>query len=290
MPGSDDTPVSTLDPELYANSPENTWTLNGLDLLHRTFENDSKKTEHQQFLDLGCGTGGFTRDFLLPRCPPFQRMVAVDVSEDMIEYARKNSAHPKISYDVLDVAADDLSPFVKRYGRFDRVYSFLLFNWLRDHDRAIKNVAELLKPGGDCIILFHATSFHMRFRKKLAETNRWKKYSQVFESCLPPTASMAGKEELVSYMTNLLKTVNLTLVVCDVLQEAPPCYTSKAVVVDEMIAVNPIRVCVGERELPLLLEDIEDEASRLWDLKRGTGANPFTFDLLVVRATKEAAA
>ncbi|KAG0417772.1 hypothetical protein HPB47_005366 [Ixodes persulcatus] len=136
---------TTIKPDIYmtVNSRQRQRNLLVLDLLQGSFTDDTKE---RQFLDLGCGTGDFTRDHLLPRCPKVERLVAVDVSEEMVEYARKHFAHPMICYDVLDIAAKDVTEFVKRYGQFDRVYSFYCFNWTRDQEAGFRNIAELLKP------------------------------------------------------------------------------------------------------------------------------------------------
>ncbi|KAG0430665.1 hypothetical protein HPB47_022483 [Ixodes persulcatus] len=106
---------TTIKPDIYmtVNSRQRQRNLQILDLLQGSFTDDTKE---RQFLDLGCGTGDFTRDHLLPRCPKVERLVAVDVSEEMVEYARKHFAHPMICYDVLDTAAKDVTEFVKRYG------------------------------------------------------------------------------------------------------------------------------------------------------------------------------
>ncbi|EEC05907.1 conserved hypothetical protein [Ixodes scapularis] len=103
-------------------------TLDGLDLLQKTLQKPS--SEEQQFLDLGCGIGDVTREALLPRCLPVGKIVAVDVSKDKIETAKKHFAHPKICYDVLDALADDVSAFVKKYGQFDTSLRHLPFNWI----------------------------------------------------------------------------------------------------------------------------------------------------------------
>lgn len=47
-------------------------------------------------LDAGCGTGDVTFDLLLPILPPnFERVVGVDISKEMIEYARETQLHPR---------------------------------------------------------------------------------------------------------------------------------------------------------------------------------------------------
>ncbi|KAG0422226.1 hypothetical protein HPB47_001968 [Ixodes persulcatus] len=74
------------------------------------------ETKEQQFLDLGCGTGDFTRDHLLPLWPEVGRIVGVDVSRDMVEHAKRKFAHPKICYDVLDIGGNGVADFVGRYA------------------------------------------------------------------------------------------------------------------------------------------------------------------------------
>ncbi|KAH6924492.1 hypothetical protein HPB50_018955 [Hyalomma asiaticum] len=75
----------------------------------------TKPESSQQFLDVGCGPGDFTRDVLLPHCLPCRRIVGVDFSREMIEYARSNSAHEKIDFAVVDLASD-VSQFLDEFG------------------------------------------------------------------------------------------------------------------------------------------------------------------------------
>ncbi|KAG0434537.1 hypothetical protein HPB47_019030 [Ixodes persulcatus] len=170
----------TLTPDLYVNVTAAKWFSISADVLRSvqgSFPNGP--TEDQQFLDLGCGPGNITRDVLLPQCPPCRRLVAVDSSEDMLKYARERFSHPKIVYDTLDIVSDDLSEFVGRYGLFDRVYALHLLNWLKDQEQALKNIAKLMKPGGEALFTFSASTPQMRFRKKLAGMPRWSKYAKV---------------------------------------------------------------------------------------------------------------
>lgn len=258
-------------------------TLEGLDLLHTSLHKAA--SEDQQFLDLGCGTGEVTRDLLLPRCLPVGRIVAVDFSKDKIESAKKDFAHPKICYDVLDAITGDVSSFVKKYGQFDRVYAIFLFNWVKDQRRGFENVFEMLKPGGECLFMFYASSFHLQFRKKLAGTERWRKYAEICEKTTPPTLDLVGNEERISYMTELLKSAKFTPSLCDIIQEVSTHYTSKDVLINEIMAVNPITAALSEEEKPLFREEVVREANRLWAEKEA-GGSPLDYDVYVVRASK----
>ncbi|XP_042144565.1 juvenile hormone acid O-methyltransferase-like [Ixodes scapularis] len=258
-------------------------TLDGLDLLQKTLQKPS--SEEQQFLDLGCGIGDVTREALLPRCLPVGRIVAADVSKDKIETAKKHFAHPKICYDVLDALADDVSAFVKKYGQFDRVYAIFLFNWVKDQEKGFMNVFDLLKPGGECLCMFYASSFHLQFRKKLANTERWKKYAQICESTTPGTIDLVGNEARISYMRRLLKSANLTPTFCDVIQEISTRYGTKEDLIRELMEINPLTAKISKEEMPFLREEVMKKADRLWAEKEA-GGSPLDYPVYIVRASK----
>ncbi|XP_037526076.1 juvenile hormone acid O-methyltransferase-like [Rhipicephalus sanguineus] len=132
----------------------------------------------QQFLDVGCGTGDFTRDVLLPQCLPCGRIVGVDCNREMIEYARRNSAHEKLDFAVLDIGAD-VTEFLEEFGQFDRVYSFFCLNWVDDMTAAFKNIKRLLSPNGECLLVICAALQAPEAWKALAKIEGWAKYSEV---------------------------------------------------------------------------------------------------------------
>ncbi|KAM7314211.1 putative methyltransferase-like protein SPBC21C3.07c [Ixodes scapularis] len=242
-----ETGSSTLEPELYMDITEADWLSAAaveLSLLQVSLPIDS--AGGQQFLDLGCGTGIVTRDVLLPRCPPFRRIVAVDASRDMVEYAMRHFAHVKICYDVLDIVADDVSGFVER---------------------------------------FYASTPLMRFRRKLAGMERWKKYAKICEDCIPPSLDHIGREALISYMLGLLKNAGLTPSICDVKTDRDSFYTNPGRVIQDLQTLNPLRAYLTREELPLLLEDATKEGIRLW-ADREAGGSLLDFQVFVLRAFK----
>lgn len=169
----------THSPEMYANNGSKVtkyFNLKVLDLLQMCFNNEAG--DEKQFLDIGCGIGDFTRDELLPRCLPCKRIVATDVSEDMVEYAKNNFSHAKIVYDVLDIG-QGVTSFVETYGQFDRVYSFFCLHWVKDKELVMSNIARLLTPGGECVLLFAVGSHAAYNWKLLGEMKRWKPYKDV---------------------------------------------------------------------------------------------------------------
>ncbi|XP_037524184.1 juvenile hormone acid O-methyltransferase isoform X2 [Rhipicephalus sanguineus] len=139
----------------------------------------SKPRATHQVLDVGCGTGDFTRDVILPRCLPCRRIVGVDSSGEMIEHARRYSASEKLNFRLLDIC-DDVTDFLEEFGRFDRVYSFFCLHWALDLGSAVKNVARLMTQNGECLLVFYASHEAVPVWRALANMERWKKYSDSF--------------------------------------------------------------------------------------------------------------
>ncbi|KAG0417617.1 hypothetical protein HPB47_005467 [Ixodes persulcatus] len=133
---------------------------------------------NQQFLDIGCGTGDFTLQGLLPRCQPCRRIVAVDSSQMMIQHAQEKFAHPQITYDFLDIR-EDVSEFIKKYGQFDRVYSFYVLHWAKDQYTAFKNISDLMTPEGECLQMFGARLPAYDIWRRIVKKDRWTYYEEV---------------------------------------------------------------------------------------------------------------
>ncbi|KAG0426852.1 hypothetical protein HPB47_026034 [Ixodes persulcatus] len=174
----DSRPVPRFFPELYvkANALQRTLNIRALELLQSCFR-DKPNSGQQQFMDLGCGTGDFTRQELLPRCQPCRRIVATDVAKEMVRYARGNYPHPQIEYEVYDIA-DDASGLVKSYGKFDRVYSFFVLNWVKDQVTAFGHISDLMTSGGECLLTIAARWTGFEIWRRIVRMDRWKSFAQ----------------------------------------------------------------------------------------------------------------
>lgn len=89
-------------------------------------------------LEIGCGTGMFTEQFASCGC----KVVAVDISPDLIEKARERKLNP-------DQVRFEISRFESFKGneRFDAVIGSSVLHHLEIED-ALSNIFELLLPGG----------------------------------------------------------------------------------------------------------------------------------------------
>jgi SAM-dependent methyltransferase len=91
-------------------------------------------------LDLGCGFGWFCR---WARQHGAAAVAGIDVSEKMLERARRETADPAIAYTRADLEQVELPP-----ASLDLVYSSLALHYIGDFDRLVVQVFGALVPGG----------------------------------------------------------------------------------------------------------------------------------------------
>lgn len=96
--------------------------------------------EGKKVLDLGCGFGWHC---IYAVEHGAESVVGIDISEKMIEEAKKRNASPKITYKVMAVEDFDYPA-----ESFDVVISSLTFHYLESFDRTAKDVHKTLKQGG----------------------------------------------------------------------------------------------------------------------------------------------
>ena len=95
--------------------------------------------------DLGCGTGRF--DGLL--ADAYGDVLAVDISGRELELARTRHPRPEVRYEQRSLL--DVTPAAD--GRFDLVVSVNTIFHLRDHDRVLPHVRDLVAPGGWAVLI-----------------------------------------------------------------------------------------------------------------------------------------
>ncbi|XP_037580467.2 juvenile hormone acid O-methyltransferase [Dermacentor silvarum] len=251
-----------------------------LDFCQKVFWREPDET--QQFLDVGCGIGDLTREELLPRCLPCHRIVAVDVSAEMVEHAARHSYHEKIEYGKLDIASDeDVAAFMDVHGLFDRVYSFHTVIWVRDQGRALKNVAMLMKPRGECLLIFHASVRSFDVNRKLLKMDRWSKYCHVVDDIAPKTQDM-NYDECIEYISRLLTEAGLSpsileLPVCTVFDNF-----SIESVAERYASLIPLTAVVSEDEKQQFLIDVVQETAKM----HSPDVDPTQYRIYVIKASK----
>ncbi|OIP99952.1 MAG: malonyl-[acyl-carrier protein] O-methyltransferase BioC [Zetaproteobacteria bacterium CG2_30_46_52] len=122
------------------------------------------KIEPKAILDIGCGTGFFTR--LLAEKYKKSNIYAVDLSEPMVKHTKAHherrwpwqGKHHHAACDAIALPFQDAS--------FDLVTSNLAMQWVPDVERMMKEMRRVLKPGG--LILF--STFGRRTLIELKQT------------------------------------------------------------------------------------------------------------------------
>jgi demethylmenaquinone methyltransferase/2-methoxy-6-polyprenyl-1,4-benzoquinol methylase len=105
------------------------------------------RTPTTNVLDLCCGTGDMTQA-LRRHSSPSVNIVGVDFSHAMLQRAQAKASKTLLRW----VEADALSIPLKS-GSVDLVTAAFGFRNLADYDAGLKEIARVLKPGGECGIL-----------------------------------------------------------------------------------------------------------------------------------------
>jgi ubiquinone/menaquinone biosynthesis C-methylase UbiE len=95
-----------------------------------------------QVLEIGCGTGTTA----LSLAPSVARIVATDVSSEMIAIAREKAAAAGCGNVDFQVAPAEAAP--GHPGGFDAVLAFNVLHLLPDRAAVLAHIREALKPGG----------------------------------------------------------------------------------------------------------------------------------------------
>ena len=97
-----------------------------------------------QLIDLGSGTGYFSQPLAQQQgCA----VLAVDLAEGMLEFARKERPHPDIRFLCADAEQLPLAD-----ASIDGLYSSLAIQWCQQPPRLFAELARVLKPGATALI------------------------------------------------------------------------------------------------------------------------------------------
>ncbi len=80
------------------------------------------------------------------------RIVALDVSSEMVKFAQTNFASNSIEYLIQDISQswDELSLTLKELeGKVSLIFSNRVLHWVNDKETAATNMSKLLAKGGD---------------------------------------------------------------------------------------------------------------------------------------------
>lgn len=122
------------------------------------------KLEPKRIVDIGCGTGYFTR--LLRRKYKKATIIAADLSEAMVNTTRTSHARRLPWHGRHLHAATDAINLPFKSGSFDLVCSNLTMQWVASPEQMLKEMRRVLAPGG--LMLF--STFGRRTLTELRQT------------------------------------------------------------------------------------------------------------------------
>jgi len=153
---------------------------------------------NEHILDIGCGDGKITAD--IAKFVPEGSVVGIDLSEPMIEWAQKQY-HP-LEYSNLSFSVGSfLEPNIQ--GQFDLIVSFCALQHSFDQQKALSNLANLLKPNGKLLILI-PTRNNQAWNNARATTQSRPKWAGYWQNVAPRKSFSAQQYAEFLERANLL--------------------------------------------------------------------------------------
>lgn len=106
---------------------------------------------HQRVLEIGCGIGTDAEEFARFGA----HYVGIDYSDQSVKMAKKRFAVLGLAGEFFNIDASSTADIVA-LGQFDMVYSFGVIHHFPNIQGIIKNVHQLLKPGGEFRFMVYA--------------------------------------------------------------------------------------------------------------------------------------
>ncbi len=132
----------------------------------------------EHILDLGCGNGRLSAD--LAGLVPQGSVTAIDTSQGMLEFARKNYAATNISFELGDIADIDYAE------SFDLVFSNAALHWVSGHSELLRRVYRALRPGGKARFNFAASGNCANFFREVRVAMNMPEFSEYFADFVWP--------------------------------------------------------------------------------------------------------
>ncbi|CAG7716917.1 unnamed protein product [Allacma fusca] len=139
--------------------------------------------QKEVILDYGCGAGTTGYKFFKPLAEEYDSVIhAVDISSEMIQHARENFSHARVTYTQGNILDDD---YPLKDVQFDRIFSVYVFHYMKDYKEAMRRFYKVLKPGGQFAFSLVARTPVYNMFSAVGEDPRFKKYMQGYQEFIP---------------------------------------------------------------------------------------------------------
>lgn len=119
-------------------------------------------------LDIGCGHGRLTYE--LAQLVPKGRVIGIDTSRSMIEYAKANYVNDNLSF--LEMNAENLN---FPHEKFNVIFSSFCIQWIPNKAKLFQAMAQHLEENGHILLVMPLPNQKMlEIRKKVYASQEWK--------------------------------------------------------------------------------------------------------------------
>lgn len=240
-------------------------------------------TQQDDILDFGCGTGDITRH-LSDLFPKFATLTGVDISKEMISYAKKvHQVHDsRLLFQQIDLM-NAIQPNQIFPRGFDKIFSFYCLHWIKDHKRLLESMFQITKPEGTILLSFLASNPIFTMYQRMAERKEWAKYMTDVDEYVPAYQDSSTPEEMFA---GICRSVGYEVIECTA-TEMSFAFQNANHVKNAVAAVNPFL-----RRIPKNLQEryLLDSCIELQKLKTPSadGSTTARYRLMIAYARRPA--
>ncbi|KAG6445449.1 hypothetical protein O3G_MSEX003916 [Manduca sexta] len=166
-----------------------------VECLEEYAKNIKWKKYADRVIDIGCADGSVTN--ILKSYMPinYKQLLGCDISEKMVKFANDHHGVGRTSFRVLNIEGE--LPDELR-DSFDHAFSFYTLHWIRNQEKAFKNIFDILANGGDCLLLFMGHTPIFDVYRKLSRSNKWSSWLKDVDRYVSPYHDSRNPEKEVS--------------------------------------------------------------------------------------------
>ncbi|CRK89780.1 CLUMA_CG003430, isoform A [Clunio marinus] len=203
-------------PELFTKS--NLLTKNESEKLVKIFCNmfADKLRDGSVLIDVGCGDGGTLVHVISLFAIKFKEVVGVDISDNMIKYARNTYGNEVMKFhqlDVIEIGSLSNDMLFQRtgikYQSADIVTSFICLQWIEDLKKAFENMRKLIKPDGFLVVNLVKDCTSMS--KSYEEVSQREKYRQFINGVKIPIFPLKNIDDPCKVLNEMLTEINFAV-------------------------------------------------------------------------------
>ncbi|KAK5649152.1 hypothetical protein RI129_004044 [Pyrocoelia pectoralis] len=166
----------------------------------------------RKILDIGSGPGSFTHKSLYFNLKDnIDEMVGIDQSHNMVMHSNKYYANDKLSFRQLNIEANDIP--TEFLGQFDYIFSFWALHFVKDYEKAFRNILKMMRPGGGALLFYPAHCVLYDVYKTVWSKPCWSKFIPE-EHLMNVPYQNCDRPEIM--LKQFLKTIGLKPKVCEV--------------------------------------------------------------------------